>query len=138
MESLKEVLKIRSNLLKYLRKAAREKRRYNLMDMMILPSIKKSPGITGKDFNKDMDIDSSYITRDITKLKDQKLIDKKKVGRQNIISLTRSGNLVAERMIRESEDFMDELCQKMGREEVEGAMKVIKEANRMIEERLER
>lgn len=136
MENLKEILKMRNNLLKYLRKIGSGKRNYNLMDTIILTSVREDPDLLGRDLSREMEIDSAYITRDIGKLEKRNLIRKRKRGREKVLDLTRSGSVVAERIAEENDRFMEELRCRVGEESVETSLRVLREANKLIEERL--
>ena len=132
MEHLKEIIKFRNGLIKYLRKHSNKTEDLNLVDSLIIGSLGKNTEMMGRDFSRMLDIDSAYITRDIIKLEKKELIKRRKVGRRKYICLTPKGNRINRRIRMANSVFLSKLEKKVAPKELEAAYKTIRAANEIL------
>jgi len=131
---LEEVMKFRNGMNRYIRMCEKEVDELNILDSMILTALKDNPNMLAKDFSKMLNIDPSYMTRDLVKLEKNELITREKEGRQKTLKLTERGERVCDGIERVKRKFLNELFKKVEPDELEISQRIFRAANEVLEE----
>ena len=133
MEYLEEVVKFKSEINKYIKKSREE---LNIVDVLILTTLKENPDTLARDFSEIFGTDPSYMTRNMIKLEKKNLVDRKKNGRKNYLFLTSKGERVCKEAMESKEKLLRELFLKVDPEEYETGIKVLRSFTGLLKEKM--
>ena len=135
MKHLKELVKFKNEMNKYMRTSGARLGELNVLDSLLLITLRENPDTTAKDFSIIFNTDPSYMSRNVIKLEKKRLVVRVREGRKNYLRLTKKGNVICNGIAEARSSFLKELFKKVEPEDLEATLRVFKAAEEVLKEK---
>jgi len=133
MEYLEEIVRFKNGINKYIKKSSEE---LNIIDALILTTLKEKPDTLARDFSEIFETDPSYMTRNMIKLEKKDLVIRKRSGRKNYLFLTNKGEEVCREVMGTKNEILKELFTRIDSKDYRAGIRVLKTLTEILKEKI--